>query len=284
MTNPTLARQKASRNRTYTHPVTKQEYPSVTTVKKMLHTNDALMNWAVKMTAEYVIDRWDMLAEMNKTTKRRYIKGGRYEMSVAPGTTIAPSTVGTLVHGMIEQYIKTGVPSFDEDCLSDLARNDIDPEDAFEQCLPRFGAFKAWNDRFQPQWELCEATVFNHTVGYAGTLDGLATIGGKTYLIDFKAANGIYPDYSLQLHALAHGEEVVTPEGVITPMKMPDELSLLWITPPSGKNLPKVKWQQVHHDPEAFEAFKSLVQLEKFWVERSHLQFGVENTTEQPVG
>src|SRR5690606_39338742 len=70
----------------------------------------------------------------------------------------------------------------------------------------------AFRSRFQPKWELCEATVFNHTVGYAGTLDGLATIGGKTYLIDFKAANGIYPDYSLQLHALAHGEEVVRSE------------------------------------------------------------------------
>jgi len=48
-------------------------------------------------------------------------------------------------------------------------------------------------DRFDEWWELydvtplaAEVTVWNHTLGYAGTLDLIAEIGGRTCIIDFK--------------------------------------------------------------------------------------------------
>lgn len=51
----------------------------------------------------------------------------------------------------------------------------------------------AFADRFNEWWELydvtplaAEITVWNHTVGYAGTLDLVAEIGGRRCLIDFK--------------------------------------------------------------------------------------------------
>ena len=51
----------------------------------------------------------------------------------------------------------------------------------------------AWADRFDEWWQLyspqplaAEVTVWNHTVGYAGTLDLVARIGGRTCIIDYK--------------------------------------------------------------------------------------------------
>lgn len=48
-------------------------------------------------------------------------------------------------------------------------------------------------DRFDEWWQLygvtplaAEVTVWNHTLGYAGTLDLVADIGGRTCIIDFK--------------------------------------------------------------------------------------------------
>ena len=49
-----------------------------------------------------------------------------------------------------------------------------------------------------------ELTVFDPEVGYAGTLDCIATIDGKTYVGDYKTGN-LYPEsYRLQLGALRH--------------------------------------------------------------------------------
>ena len=54
-------------------------------------------------------------------------------------------------------------------------------------------AESAWADRFDEWWELyrpepiaTELTVWNQTVGYAGTLDLVARIGGRVCLIDYK--------------------------------------------------------------------------------------------------
>jgi len=46
--------------------------------------------------------------------------------------------------------------------------------------------FDEWWHNFQVQPLAAEITVWNHTVGYAGTLDLVAEIGGRVCLIDFK--------------------------------------------------------------------------------------------------
>lgn len=266
MTNPYLAKQKNKRNRTYTHPGHPDlEYPSVTTILKCLNTGDGLMYWAVNSVTDYAINNWDDLTPHTKKMKRELIKKYRPD---AEGTTMQPPLAGTAVHDLIESYIESGSPTFSWSVLRDLEKAEVDPDEALEQLMPRFLQFLAWEQRFKPKWLYSEATIFNKTVGYAGTLDAVAEIAGRTYMIDFKAAKGIYPNYSLQLHALAHGEEVVYPDGRVEKFKRPDTLSLLHITPREAN------WQQVHYDPRTFETFKSLVEVEKWWIERYHLQFG----------
>ncbi|RUQ22721.1 cytochrome P450 [Kocuria sp. HSID16901] len=46
--------------------------------------------------------------------------------------------------------------------------------------------FDEWWDLYQPEPLAAEVTVWNHTVGYAGTLDLVARIGGRVCIIDYK--------------------------------------------------------------------------------------------------
>src|SRR3990172_181392 len=63
-----------------------------------------------------------------------------------------------------------------------------------------------------------EASVFNRTERYAGTLDAIATIGGRTLVIDVKSGKGVYPETALQLAAYRWAEFVGVPDGSEQPM------------------------------------------------------------------
>lgn len=49
--------------------------------------------------------------------------------------------------------------------------------------------------------EQIEMNVVDFDLGYAGTLDRLVTLKGKTMILDIKTSNAIYPSYWLQLAA-----------------------------------------------------------------------------------
>lgn len=87
----------------------------------------------------------------------------------------------------------------------------------------------AYADRFDEWWDLydvrpiaAEITVWNHTVGYAGTLDLVARIGGRLCLIDYKTkgtgrdgrVKALDPKVVMQLTAGLKAEEsLVDPEA-----------------------------------------------------------------------
>jgi hypothetical protein len=273
MSLPELARRKSSTGRTYVHPVTGQSYPSVTTITGM-KDKPALMQWAVNETTEYAIREWDTLTPMTKKMKRMLLKGARYE-SRAPGTDFTPANAGDLVHDLVESYCRNGVPSFSSYALGICEKADVDPGDAMDQVLPWFGNFLAWERRFKPVWVLNEATVFNHTVGYAGTMDLLFRIGDKHHLCDVKSGKGAYPDTAFQLEALARGEEVVTRDGTVTALPHVDQISILHLTPKVAD------WIQIRPDQRdrTWDGFRALANVQNWEIEHSHLQFGTIVTT-----
>jgi hypothetical protein len=273
MSLPELARRKSNTGRTYVHPVTGQAYPSVTTITGM-KDKPALMNWAVNETVEYVIREWDTLAPMTKKLKRILLKGARYEAR-APGTDFTPSKAGDLVHDLVESYCNTGVPTFSSYALGICADADVNPTEAMRQVMPWFANFLAWEKRFKPVWVLNEATVFNHTVGYAGTMDLLFKIGDKHHLCDVKSGKGAYPDTAFQLEALARGEEVVTRDGTITQLPKIDQLSILHITPKMAD------WIQIRPDrrDRTWRGFQALANVQDWEVNEAYLQFGTISTT-----
>lgn len=94
---------------------------------------------------------------------------------------------GTLAHGYIEDYIKSGIKI--PTTVSDEIKN----------C---FNEFIRWEAQHNPTWLGCEIQVGSERHNYAGILDALATIDGKTVLVDFKTSSGIKPEYNIQLAGL----------------------------------------------------------------------------------
>jgi hypothetical protein len=81
---------------------------------------------------------------------------------------------------------------------------------------------RAFLARFRPRFVAVEATVFNRRVGYAGTADFVAGIGPVTVIGDYKSGRSVHDEVAMQLAALAHGEEIVTPDGRRHPVPVVD--------------------------------------------------------------
>lgn len=64
-------------------------------------------------------------------------------------------------------------------------------------------AFLKWNDRFKPSWNDAERKIYCDKYKYAGTVDAVAKINGRTCVIDFKTSKKIYKPYHLQVSAYA---------------------------------------------------------------------------------
>ena len=67
-----------------------------------------------------------------------------------------------------------------------------------------------------------EQNFISAELGYAGTIDRVAEIGGVTYLLDIKTSNAIYPTYWLQLAAYRQLLKVVGGIEV-------DAVAILWL-------------------------------------------------------
>ena len=92
--------------------------------------------------------------------------------------------IGSEIHGLIENYIKNGVDP----------RGKIRPE-----VENGFLAFLEWEQAHGVKWIGSEKTVFDDYIMVAGTVDAIAEIDGKRYLIDFKSSKAIYDEYKMQV-------------------------------------------------------------------------------------
>jgi hypothetical protein len=78
-----------------------------------------------------------------------------------------------------------------------------------------------------PEHHLIEQTFISSGLGFAGTIDRVCTIDGKTYVLDIKTSNGIYNSYWLQLAAYRHLYDA----SVLHGSNMPDidGVAILWL-------------------------------------------------------
>ena len=104
-----------------------------------------------------------------------------------------------------------------------------------------FERYVDFTNEFKPNVELMELHMASEKLGYAGTLDRVITIDGKTYLVDIKTSNSIYPSYWLQLAAYRE---------LLGDLKKIDGVAILWLnakTRTRGKkgDIQGVGWQMV---------------------------------------
>jgi hypothetical protein len=178
MTQPLLAH-ATEYGRMYSRSTTEAPaVPSITTV--IAQAPSSMGGWFGYMAASAVAQDPGLAAALGNPSQLRAVvqnaakAADRYRDDAAER--------GTRVHHYCEQVAlrALGRDHALESVRAELARHG---EEAFAQ-------------RFDEWWQLYdvrpiepELTVWNHTLGYAGTLDLVATIGGRLCLIDFKTKN-----------------------------------------------------------------------------------------------
>lgn len=182
------------------------EVPSITTV--IGQEAKDLTGWAGHMAATELINDVRLNGAVGSPGELRNL--ARQASNAAERFRDAAAARGDRVHHYAEQV---ALAALGQTADSDAAR----------AALAEHGETR-YADRFDEWWDLfgvtplaAEVTVWNHTVGYAGTLDLIAEIGGRVCILDFKTkgvgrdgrAKPVQDSVVMQLVAGMRAEEVL---------------------------------------------------------------------------
>lgn len=170
---------------------------SVTTLIGAGSPKEALIGWAARVTAERAYDKAATLDAMRADGDRdaaiKWLTDARWEKS---GTA---ALRGTSVHSIIEAYALDQTP------------------DVPEEYEPWHEQIRRFLDEQQPEFEAAETSVFNLSLGYAGTMDMILNVGGRRVIVDAKSTDKgpdarsrpPYDEVAVQLAAYSRAEQVV---------------------------------------------------------------------------
>lgn len=258
------------------------EVPSITTVLDVLNQH---MEWWEARCAIDAAWAWAHRIVQIKTETpndwRTERKAKDWMRTAAERDRDEAATRGDYVHEYAETY---GLLSIGKATQADVDEKRADCEKAGAlDYLTHFHRF--WDD-WQPRVVATEATVWNSTVGYAGTGDIIfeVDIDGRpvTVIGDWKTKRGLFKrngepkaqdlrDYTgMQLAAVANGEEIWTPgaaedgsEDRWDPMEIRGEVGVGIALAPDGY---AVRQYAIHHRP-MFDTFKALREAWGFYWE-----------------
>ncbi|GAA1147373.1 cytochrome [Nesterenkonia lutea] len=206
MTQPSLAH-ATDHGRMYSRSIGgSPEVPSITTVISQEHKD--MTGWAGHMATSELVNDQRLAGAIGSAPELRRL--ARQASSAAERFRDAAAARGDRVHHYAEQV-----------ALRSLGLRDTAA--AAREVLSEHAESK-FADRFDEWWELygvtplaAEVTVWNHSLGYAGTLDLVAEIGGRTCIIDFKTkgltrdgrSKPLNESVVMQLVAGMQGEEML---------------------------------------------------------------------------
>lgn len=246
-----------------------ENYWSVTTIQGAI-AKPALLPWGIKATAEGTVRNRDVLAAMLKRCETpdecmagdfcdacdetiRYLKGTPYAQRDRA------ADLGTSVHAAAEAY-SLGKPF---------------PPWA-PAVKPYMEAYVRFLDDLQPAFTATEASVYNRTERYAGTLDAIIRCTlplhdqPGTYLLDTKSGKGVYPEVGLQLAAYRYAEFIGLPDGSEAPMHNVDGGLCLHVRPEGYKLI------EVRCDEEVYRAFLYAREVFRWLEDTSKTVLGTE--------
>lgn len=204
--------------------------PGVTTLLGKGLPKPAIPYWAAKTVAEFVVDNPEQVDQIRSLGRGPAVAA----LKAIPWQARDEAAVrGTDVHTLAEHVVHG---------------QEVDVPD---HLLPYVEGYARWVDAFQVEPILTERQVANPTLWYAGTLDGVVTIAGETWLLDWKTSKGVYGSTSLQLAAYAGAEFYVNTLGDEVPLPHIDRLGVVHITE-AGTHLRPVKdkeaaWKDWRH-------------------------------------
>lgn len=136
--------------------------PGVTTVLSVL-SKPALVTWANRLGLEGV----DVTKYVDKT-----------------------ASIGTLAHYLVECRVKGEEPDLEPFSPEELKRAEW-----------AFGSYLSWEKQHQPKVIASEVQLVSERHGYGGTIDLIAVIGGRRWVVDLKTAKALYDEHVLQVAA-----------------------------------------------------------------------------------
>lgn len=246
MTRP-MTKDSEWEGRTYTHPVTGEEFRSVTTVLNAA-SKPALERWKLNTVSNWAVENLDLLKGMEPDAAADLIRSSRFASSKEA------ADIGERGHKVIE-HLAQGITDSPEV---------TDPAAAY--------VVKMWNelnDEFDVKLIHAEATLINRTIGYAGSADLMVWIrpkGGTKWrraIIDAKTGKGIYDSVALQLVGYAKAEAILHADGSEEPMPVIHETYALHVRPRSWALVP------MRYDAVTWEAFKAHVGVDRWTAKES---------------
>lgn len=235
-----------------------ENYWSVTTILSGGLPKPALLPWGIRSVAEGAVDdRVILRAMLDKCETPADCRSGAYcaacdeTVRFLKGKPYAhrdrAADLGTYVHDAAEAYV--------------LGK----PFPAWPLPVkPRMDAFVQFLHDYSPAYEATEASVYNRSEKYAGTLDAIATIGGRRLLLDTKTGKGVYPEVGLQLAAYRFAEFIGLPDGSEEAMRPVDGAAVLHLPESGGYEL-----LEVRADDAVFTAFLYVRECFRFQEEMS---------------
>jgi hypothetical protein len=215
---------------------------SVTTIIGGGAPKPALLPWGIKATAEYAVANWERLAAMARAADGEpdalasvvgWLKGAPYR------DRDKKADLGTLFHSIAEAHA-LGKP-----------RPLVTPEVA-----PLVVQFERFLADWRPEILMSEATVYHRAESYAGTLDAIMRLGGRTVLADYKTGKDVYPEVALQLSAYARAEGVYLAPGSVATLPSLDGAVVIHVTDAAYRVVPvdigESAWRSFRYVREVF--------------------------------
>ena len=206
MTSPRSAHSDGSK-RFYTWR--NERYWSVTTILQAV-PKYALVPWTAKSVAEYACDN----IEVVKTLVEAGDRDAAIDMLKRAGDRFRDkkAELGSSVHLAAEAYA-LGKPQ---------------PPWPLE-IRAHMEQFAAFLDEYRPEILMTEASVYNRTERYAGTLDMIARFANpkRKLIVDVKTGKNVYPEVALQLAMYRYAEFIGLPDGSQRAMPAVDGAAVL---------------------------------------------------------
>jgi hypothetical protein len=242
----------ADGSRHYTHPVTGDLLPSVTTILGATEGKPWLTDWSAKLAAEFCVDNAAQIASLLADDKRQAAVDLIKDQ--ADQARKLKANAGTYVHDVQEALILwaaspdgTGgdipLPELPEN-LQDAWYDDEPLEDVVDWMVRGFLNFVT---AFEPEFLAAEMTVYNRDLSVAGTLDaiivlrdvaigrrgGLIPAPGRRLVLCLDTKTGKYLGATIheQLASYRRMKEALLPLGEIAPMPETDGAAVLHLRP-----------------------------------------------------
>lgn len=164
----------------------------VTTACGMLDKSRPLLIWSSELTRKFLFEKINAGETVDTTMVIEACDQYNVKRDTAADT-------GTQIHNWIEQYVKGSKPEIPED----------------QKVANGVMAFLDWVEKNEVKILQSERLVYSKEYGYVGTLDAVAEVNGKKYILDFKSSKGIYETMLYQTAAYLkawneeHGDNIV---------------------------------------------------------------------------